>query len=134
MVAKAPRKQLAPVRPMVSPGCGKSKKGGSKLGGGGNTVKTWATPEWQKGIQTFLSGGDGGECSSSSSSADTSLITERPPKDLDVSNSGSEDMDSEEQCSSPAAGISPLDSSSQAAGLYLLDSSITQLNSDDEDD
>ena len=53
VVAKAPRKQLAPVH-AASPS-GKSKKGG-KHAIGGNPAKVWPTPAWQKGIADFLSG------------------------------------------------------------------------------
>ncbi len=120
MVAKAPRKQLAPSRPLgpVSPGGGKSKKGAKIVGG--NPAKVWPTPAWQKGIQTFLAGGDGGECSSS---ANTSLTSE-PEEQL--TSSKEMEMDSEGQCSGG--------SSSAAVGVSLLDGDIAQLHSEDEGD
>lgn len=124
VVAKAPRKQLAPVRSVTSPSSGKSKKG--KLFVGGNPAKAWPTPTWQKGIQTFLGGGSsssssGGECSSSS-----------------ATNSGS--SDSEEQPMSTVdfmseqGSHSTRESHSAGVGVSLLDEDITQLNSDEDDD
>jgi len=123
VVAKAPRKQLAPVRSVTSPSSGKSKKG--KLFVGGNPAKVWPTPTWQKGIQTFLGGGSssssGGECSSSS-----------------ATNSGS--SDSEEQPMSTVdfmseqGSHSTQESHSAGVGVALLDEDITQLNSDEDDD
>ncbi|KAL5493218.1 hypothetical protein EMCRGX_G014365 [Ephydatia muelleri] len=58
VVAKAPRKQLAPAH-VASPS-GKSKKGG-KHSIGGNPAKVWPTPAWQKGIADFLAVGEGDE-------------------------------------------------------------------------
>ena len=122
-MAKAPRKQLAPVRSVTSPSSGKSKKG--KLLVGGNPVKVWPTPTWQKGIQTFLGGGEcsssGGECSSSSATNSGSSDTEEQPMNLG-------ELVSEQESSSTTR-----QSSGSCVGVSLLDDTITQLNSDDED-
>lgn len=123
VVAKAPRKQLAPVRSVTSPSSGKSKKG--KLLVGGNPVKVWPTPTWQKGIQTFLGGGEcsgsGGECSSSSATNSGSSDTEEQP------------MNTGEFVSEQGSSSTTRQSSASRVGVSLLDDTITQLNSDEED-
>ena len=50
VAARAPRKSVGVSRPVSSPSPsgGRSKKGKSVVGG--NPVKLWGTPEWQKGI------------------------------------------------------------------------------------
>lgn len=46
----------------------KGKVSKRKLPGGGNSVKMWPTPSWQKGIQSFFSS----QAKEQSSSSDTS--------------------------------------------------------------
>ena len=120
-MAKAPRKQLAPVRSVTSPSTGKSKK--CKLLVGGNPAKAWPTPTWQKGIQTFLGGGSssGGECSSSSATNSGSSDTEEQPMST-VDFISEQSSNSTEQCPGACGGVS------------LLDGDITQLNSDEDGD
>lgn len=52
VAAKAPRKQVASVRSVCSPVSSKSKL--SRRGGGGNVIKPWPTPTWQKGRLEFV--------------------------------------------------------------------------------
>lgn len=122
MAAKAPRKQLGVARTVTSPSSRGKKSGGGKLPMGGNPAKIWPAPAWQKGIQAFLSSGEGsGECSTSSSISSKAKV---PLEQPEVGTS--KDMGSP---SSSGEGSSSADLSSS-----LLDDDIAQLNSDDEDD
>lgn len=125
MAAKAPRKQLAPSRPLgpISPGggSGRSKKGARAAG---NPARVWPTPAWQKGIQTFLAGGDGGECSSSSSSSANSSFNLETEEQPTSSKEVGTELTMEDQCTSSSSG---------AVGVALLDDDIAQLNSDEDD-
>ena len=57
VAAKAPRKlAIAPPPTRVTPTSSKGKVSKRKSpGGGGNPVKIWPTPSWQKSIQSFFS-------------------------------------------------------------------------------
>ena len=122
MAAKAPRKQLGVARTVVtSPSSRGKKSGGGKLAVGGNPAKIWPAPAWQKGIQAFLSGGEGS--SSGESSADSSKA-KAPTEQLEVGTSKDMGLSSSGGEGSSAAALSS----------SLLDDDIAQLNSDDEDD
>ena len=79
----------------------------------------WPKPTWQKGLQTFLSGGGGeGEgASSSSSSANTSLTSEP-------------DVHSEAMEGASGSGLKQT-GTSNCFGT-LLDDGITEINSDED--
>lgn len=114
VAAKAPRKTLAARSSMSSP----SSVGKKKSTGGGNPIKMWPKPSWQKGLQAFL-GGEGSDSSDSSSSANTSLT----------------ETDRLQECSgSSDSGVSTGQGSSAHCSSGLLDGDIAQLNSDTEDD
>ena len=133
VAARAPRKTVGIPRPASSPsgGGGRSRKGKSVAGG--NPAKLWPTPEWQTGIgvspclsnqfrssplsvQGFLQGSDG----------QGDQEEPGPSREAATHHHHQEDEEMMEEGSSSAAGGS-------GVGVALLDSSIAQLNSDDED-
>lgn len=122
VAARAPRKTVGMPRPVSSPsssGGGRSRKG--KTAVGGNPAKLWPTPEWQKGIGSFLKGATGQGVSSDQ---------EEPGPSKSVHQQVEEEEEEEEVMMEQECGSS---SRHHGGGVTLLDSSIAQLNSDDED-
>lgn len=123
-------------RSVGSPSCSSSSKKKAK-GTGGNPFKMWPAPKWQKNLHAFLgveqpgsSTSAGGECSSSSSSANTSLTETEMMTDEQVipgTSTGSNSRCQDELPDSPSL-------SGVATELQLLSSDIAQLNSDSESD
>ena len=126
VAAKAPRKSLPASHSVVSPSSSGSKK--KAKGVGGNPLKIWPAPKWQKGLHQFLGveqpgsgGGACGESSSSSSSTNTSM------NEIDMAAEGQMDV-------GMGSSGCPGSSSTPASGIELLGGEIAQLNSDSEED
>ena len=114
---------------MSSPSGGSGKKK-SKHVGAGNPIKMWPTPSWQKGLQQFLGGEtNGGECASSSSSANTSLTEVEMIDEEHTRAFTRNELSTQEQGTSSGSG-----SSGSNSRMKLLDDDLTQLNSDSDDD
>ena len=131
VAAKAPRKSLPSSQSAASPSSSGTKKK-AKGAVGGNSLKIWPAPKWQKNLHQFLGieqGGSGGACgesSSSSSSANTSLTELTTEAHMDVGVGSSSCQDGVEGSSSSGAGTS--------SGLALLGGDIAQLNSEGEEE
>jgi hypothetical protein len=145
VVAKAPRKNVAPGRSsVVSPNGGASGKRKGKMGGGGNPLKLWPVPKGQKGLLSFCgSHGDaGGGCSTSMEPcSSTEQLEELTQEQLgqEYEEAGGEGSSSScenngEGSGSPYEERSDSGSDDLPTGSINLPDDITQLNSDSEED
>ena len=133
VVAKAPRKNIAPGRSTVlSPSSGtNSGKRKGKVGSSGHSLKLWPVPKGQKGLQSFFGG-----CSSSSSSdlagpsSDGAGPSSAAESEEWEGNEGEQGSSSQEEEQVEGASESQETNSS----VQLLDEDIAQLNSDDSDE
>ena len=128
VAARAPRKTVASPRPAggsPSGGGGRGRKGKS-IAVGGNPAKLWPTPDWQKGI-----GVGGAAHTHSLSSLSLSLLVKGflmgTGDQEEPGPSRESHTHQEEEMETAATG------SSSEVGVAILDSSIAQLNSDDDD-
>ena len=107
----------------LSPSSSSNKK--KAKGVGGNALKIWPAPKWQKNLHAFLGveqPDSSGSADGASSSGNTSL------QETDVA------TDEQLAGMSSDSGSSCQGSSSMASGIGLLSGDIAQLNSDDDDD